>query len=82
MGNAPGASDGPPITLADFEILNLIGKGGFGKVWKVRFKRDGELYALKVLSKSEIIKQDLVEHTRLERDSMSLLFFFISFSFF
>ena len=72
MGNA-GSEGEAPVTLADFDIIKLIGKGGFGKVWQVRFKRDGQIYALKVLAKSEIIKQDLIEHTRLERESM---FFF------
>jgi NIMA (never in mitosis gene a)-related kinase len=34
-------------TLRDFEIMQEIGKGAFGSVFKVRRIKDGELYALK-----------------------------------
>ena len=30
-----------------FDILYPIGKGGFGKVWKVKDKHTGEIYAMK-----------------------------------
>ncbi len=30
-----------------FEIIYPIGKGGFGKVWKVRCKRTGQIFAMK-----------------------------------
>ncbi len=30
-----------------FEIMYPIGKGGFGKVWKVRCKRTGQIFAMK-----------------------------------
>ena len=30
-----------------FDYKNAIGKGGFGKVWKVELKRNKKTYALK-----------------------------------
>lgn len=30
-----------------FEYLYIIGKGGFGKVWKVKDKKTKKLYAMK-----------------------------------
>ena len=33
----------------DFEILKFLGKGAFGKVYLVRRKKTGDLYALKHL---------------------------------
>jgi serine/threonine kinase 32 len=30
----------------------VIGKGGFGRVWKVELKRNGKVYALKEMSKA------------------------------
>ena len=32
---------------AEFDELELIGKGGFGKVYKVQHKLDGSIYAIK-----------------------------------
>ena len=30
-----------------FEYLYIIGKGGFGKVWKVQHKKTKKVYAMK-----------------------------------
>lgn len=30
-----------------YEYLNMIGKGGFGKVWRVQHKNTGAIFALK-----------------------------------
>lgn len=35
-------------------MLYVIGKGGFGKVWKVESKKNKQLYALKEMSKAKI----------------------------
>jgi serine/threonine protein kinase len=32
---------------SNFEILHVIGKGGFGKVWRVEDKKTGHVYAMK-----------------------------------
>ena len=52
----------------DFEALEdkNIGKGGFGCVWKVRHKETKKVYAIKVINKESIIKQNLVEQTNRE----------------
>ena len=34
--------------------MYIIGRGGFGKVWKVRLKKVNEFFALKTLSQYEI----------------------------
>lgn len=34
-------------TLKDFEVLNKLGEGAFGQVFKVKRKIDGQLYAMK-----------------------------------
>mmetsp|Transcript_31952 Transcript_31952/g.48873 ORF Transcript_31952/g.48873 Transcript_31952/m.48873 type:complete len:637 (-) Transcript_31952:361-2271(-) len=53
--------------LDSFNIIKVIGKGSFGKVFLVREKQTGEMYALKVLKKDHVIKRNQVEHTRTER---------------
>lgn len=58
---------GSHITKKDFEMISVIGKGSYGKVMLVKKKDSGQLYALKVLKKAEIIRRNQVEHTMTER---------------
>lgn len=53
--------------LDSFQMIKVIGKGSFGKVFLVRENKTNELFALKVLRKDNIIKRNQVEHTRTER---------------
>lgn len=46
----------------------MIGKGSFGKVFLVRETESGRIYAMKVLTKENIIKRNQVEHTKTERN--------------
>lgn len=55
------------VCLDDFLLVKVIGKGSFGKVTLVKKKTDGNLYAMKVLSKPNIVKRKQVEHTKTER---------------
>ena len=41
-------------TLAEFKVGRLLGEGGFGRVYLVRLRETGELYALKVLIKRRL----------------------------
>ena len=36
-------------------MLYVIGKGGFGKVWKVKYKKNSKFYALKEMSKVKVL---------------------------
>jgi serine/threonine protein kinase len=56
------------LTTKDFEILKLIGRGTFGRVFQVRKRDTKRIYAMKVLSKREIIAKKEVAHTIGERD--------------
>ncbi|KAI8635929.1 kinase-like domain-containing protein [Parasitella parasitica] len=68
----PTPASSPPqntaITLGDYSLLKVIGKGCMGKVLLVRSKRDQQLYALKSIKKKWVIKQNELVHTRAERD--------------
>ncbi len=55
------------IGRQDFQMLSVIGKGSYGKVLLVKKKDTGELFAMKVLKKSEILRRNQVEHTKTER---------------
>ena len=55
------------MSVADFELLNLVGKGSFGKVIQVRKINTGEIFAMKVLSKRHIVEHNEVAHTKSEK---------------
>ena len=54
-------------SLEAFHLLWVIGKGSFGKVMLVKKKDTGNIYAMKVLSKPNIVQKKQVEHTKTER---------------
>ncbi|OBZ70028.1 Serine/threonine-protein kinase sck1 [Grifola frondosa] len=55
------------LTPRDFEFLKLIGRGTFGRVFQVRKRDTKRIYAMKVLSKREIVAKKEVAHTIGER---------------
>ena len=61
------------VRLEDFELLKVLGRGSFGKVMLVRYKRDGKKYAMKILKKKAIIARNQVEHTKAERKILESL---------
>jgi len=58
------------VCLEDFETIQVIGRGSFGKVVAVRRKQTSNIYAMKILRKSNIRKRKQVEHTKTERRVM------------
>jgi len=61
------------VSVADFELLNLVGKGSFGKVIQVRKIDTGEIFAMKVLSKRHIVEHNEVAHTKSEKNILMKL---------
>ena len=59
------------INRTHFENLYIIGKGGFGKVWKVLQKKSKRIYALKEMSKSKIIDKRSEKSINYEREILS-----------
>ena len=58
------------LTVNDFDLLKVVGKGAFGKVMLVRKKggdKDGAIYAMKVLKKSVVAAKGQIENTKSER---------------
>jgi len=54
------------VSLDDFDILKVLGKGTFGKVVLAKKKGDTEYVAIKVLKKAVIMEKDEVTHTLTE----------------
>ncbi|KAI3829049.1 hypothetical protein L1987_03163 [Smallanthus sonchifolius] len=55
----------------DFEPLTMIGKGAFGEVRICREKTTGNVYAMKKLKKSEMLRRGQVEHVKAERNLLA-----------
>ena len=56
-----------PLTIDDFELLTVVGKGSFGKVMQVRKRDTQQIYALKTIRKAHIVSRSEVNHTLAER---------------
>jgi len=64
--NSNPNDDHHKISLADFEIIKVVGEGASCSVLQVRKKDSGKLYAIKMMNKDRI----LTNHKRMERALM------------
>lgn len=64
----PGRRPDKSLTLDDFQVMKVLGKGAYGKVMLVtRKNEEAQVYAMKKLQKEHIVKRNQVEHTKTER---------------
>ena len=61
------------ITKSSFEFIGIIGRGGFGKVWRVLYKKTKQIYAMKKMSKCKIIDKRSERSVKAERDLLSIM---------
>lgn len=54
-----------------FDKIKLLGKGDVGKVYLVREKKSNRLYAMKVLSKKEMIKRNKIKRALAEQEILA-----------
>ena len=83
MGNCSGVQpeglgqfeNEPQIELrrSDFEFVKPIGKGGFGKVWKVVRIKDGKVFATKEMLKARVLAKRSIHSVINERKILCLL---------
>jgi len=77
MGNCnfKSAADGsvPQITKNNFTMLYAIGRGGFGKVWRVESKKEKEQFAMKEMAKARIISKKSVQSVMNELSLLALI---------
>lgn len=57
----------PTVSVSDFDLIKVIGKGSIGKVFLVRKVDTHVVYAMKVLRKSNVMRHGLEEHIKTER---------------
>lgn len=77
MGNCNFKTEAPEKTSApsinNFVFHYVVGRGGFGKVWKVEKKKSKQIYAMKEMSKSRVISKKSVTSVMNERQLLSFL---------
>jgi len=56
------------VGIIDFKIEKVVGRGSFGKVFMVRKRDNGKIYAMKVLKKDAIEARNQRMHTKAERE--------------
>ena len=59
------------VNRSSFEFIHLIGHGGFSKVWKVRWKKNNLIFALKEVSKARVIDKKCIKSVLLEREFLA-----------
>ena len=69
--NKPKSEKEEMINKNSFEYLSIIGRGGFGKVWKVQSRKYNKTYAMKEMSKTKIIDKKSEKSIKSERDLLS-----------
>ena len=67
----PLTKESKPLSIDDFDLLKVIGKGSFGKVMQVKKKDTGKIYALKSIRKAHIVNKMEVTHTLAEKFVLS-----------
>jgi serine/threonine protein kinase len=76
MGNCAlnsGESDPNGILhRSAYKFNYVIGKGGFGRVWKVEHKKTRRIYAMKEMEKSRILAKKSVNSVMNERKILSM----------
>lgn len=61
------SSESERVVLEDFQILNVIGKGNFGKVYLVYLPSRNMFYAMKSIRKDIVLDSDSLENIKLEK---------------
>ncbi|EAY11122.1 AGC family protein kinase [Trichomonas vaginalis G3] len=58
----------PKITIADFEFIKRVSRGAFARVFLAKKKSTGDIYAIKVQSKSNILNKNQGKRILAEKD--------------
>lgn len=63
----------PKMSPKDFDEVRVIGRGAFAEVKVVKKRDDGQIYAMKIMSKAEMVKKNQVHHILAEREILTLI---------
>ena len=61
------------IQISDFDVLQTVGIGTFGRVKLCRHKKTKKIYVMKMLKKCEIMRMKQIDHIYNEYNILSIL---------
>ena len=72
------------VTMDDFDLIKVIGRGSVGKIYLVGYKKDKKYYVMKSMRKDQLVSEGIVDNILLERNILmeSQCPFILSLSFF
>jgi len=59
------------LSIDDFRFLKYISRGAYGRVYLMAKKATGDVFAIKAMSKRDLLRKNLVSSIRAERDIMA-----------
>jgi serine/threonine protein kinase len=62
------------LTIEDFRLIRVLGRGSFGKVYLVQKKDNKKYYALKTLKKEEILSRNQIDNALTEKNVLQSAF--------
>ncbi|CEI94000.1 Putative AGC protein kinase [Rhizopus microsporus] len=71
IASSSSISSRAPVTIQDFQLIKVIGRGCMGKVLLVRHRKTSRLLALKAISKKAVIEQSQIVHIKAEQQILS-----------
>ena len=60
------------MSIDDFEILKPVSRGAFGRVYLARKRATGDLFAIKVMRKADLIRKNMVQSVKNERNILAM----------
>ena len=52
-----------PYSMADFELIRVIGRGSYAKVLMVELRRTRRVYAMKVIKKELVTDDEVIKNS-------------------
>jgi serine/threonine protein kinase len=66
-------ADRPRITVSSFRFIEPIGRGSYGDVMRAEFKESGVVYAVKIVSKAKLQRENKTRFAHIERNMLTRL---------
>jgi len=69
-GGGAARGGGAAPSIEDFEVLKRVSSGAYGKVYLCRKRTTGDVYAVKVIRKKDLVYKNMISQAMAERDAL------------